>query len=200
MAVLGLRFCARAPRSCGKWGPLLIAVRSPLTIAASRCGAQAPDAQAQQPWLTGPAAPRHVGSSQARARTCVSCISRQVLNHCATREAPSSLFWPWSFFSGHAAQLAGSYFPDQGLNPGPQLWKHRVLTTGQPGNSQPWSVLNQSLLVFLVAYLLDKGTELPSLVLWLGRSATQNCWFAHIDGCSAPQKVEWQEVGWGGVG
>ena len=33
-AVLGLRFCARAFSSCGKWGPLLIAVRGPLTIAA----------------------------------------------------------------------------------------------------------------------------------------------------------------------
>ena len=53
----------------------------------SRCGAQAPDAQAQQPWLTGPAAPRHAGSSQTRARTRVPCISRQTPNHCATREA-----------------------------------------------------------------------------------------------------------------
>ena len=35
MAVLGLRFCARAPSSCGKQGPLLIAVRGPLTVAAS---------------------------------------------------------------------------------------------------------------------------------------------------------------------
>ena len=35
LAVLGLRFCARAFSSCGKWGPLLIAVRGPLTIAAS---------------------------------------------------------------------------------------------------------------------------------------------------------------------
>ena len=35
MAVLGLRFCARAFSSCGKWGPLLIAVHGPLTIAAS---------------------------------------------------------------------------------------------------------------------------------------------------------------------
>ena len=35
MAVLGLRFCARAFSSCGKWGPLLIAVRRPLTVAAS---------------------------------------------------------------------------------------------------------------------------------------------------------------------
>ena len=47
MAVLGLRFCARAFSSCGERGPLFIAVRGPLTIVASCCGAQAPDAQAQ---------------------------------------------------------------------------------------------------------------------------------------------------------
>ena len=35
MAVLGLRFCARAFSRCGKWGPLFITVRGPLTIAAS---------------------------------------------------------------------------------------------------------------------------------------------------------------------
>ena len=35
MAVLGLRFCVRAFSSCGKWGPLFIVVRGPLTITAS---------------------------------------------------------------------------------------------------------------------------------------------------------------------
>ena len=35
MAVLGLRFCARAFSSCGKRGPPLIAARGSLTIAAS---------------------------------------------------------------------------------------------------------------------------------------------------------------------
>ena len=35
MVVLGLRFCARAFSSCGKRGPLFIAVRGPLTVAAS---------------------------------------------------------------------------------------------------------------------------------------------------------------------
>ena len=34
MAVLGLRFCARAFSSCGKWGPLFIVVHGPLIIAA----------------------------------------------------------------------------------------------------------------------------------------------------------------------
>ena len=33
--MLGLRFCARAFSSCGKRGPLFIAMRGPLTIAAS---------------------------------------------------------------------------------------------------------------------------------------------------------------------
>ena len=93
---------ARAFSSCGKWGPLFIAVwgplfiavRGPFTIAASsRCGAQAPDAQAQQLWLTGPAAPWHVGSSQTRAQTRVPCIGRQILNHCATREALNNNFF-----------------------------------------------------------------------------------------------------------
>ena len=35
MAVLGLRFCARAFSSCGKRGPPFIAVHGPLTIVAS---------------------------------------------------------------------------------------------------------------------------------------------------------------------
>ena len=89
LAVLDLRFCARAFSSCGKQGPLFIVVRGPLHHRGlSCCGAQAPDAQAQQLWLTGLVAPRHVGSSQTRARTRIPCIGRQTLNHCATREAP----------------------------------------------------------------------------------------------------------------
>ena len=47
MAVLSLRFCARAFSSCGEQGPLFIAMHRPLTAVASRCGAQAPDTQAQ---------------------------------------------------------------------------------------------------------------------------------------------------------
>ena len=35
MAVLGLRFCARALSSCSERGPLFIAVHGPLTIVAS---------------------------------------------------------------------------------------------------------------------------------------------------------------------
>ena len=36
MAVLGLRFCARAFSSCGKRGPLFIAVRGPLAVVEHR--------------------------------------------------------------------------------------------------------------------------------------------------------------------
>ena len=43
--------------------------------------------------LTGSVAPRHVGSSQTRARTRVPCIGRQILNHCATREAPQLMLF-----------------------------------------------------------------------------------------------------------
>ena len=57
----------------------------------SCCRAQAPDAQAQQLWLTGLVAPWHVGSSQTRARTHVPCIGRQILNHCATGETPECI-------------------------------------------------------------------------------------------------------------
>ena len=119
MAVLGLRFCARAFSSCGKRGPLFIAVRGPLTIAASRCGAQAPDAQGQQLWLTGPAAPRHVGSSQTRARTRVPCIGRQILNHCATTEAPLffNVYLFIYFWLCHAA--CGILVPRAGIEPRP---------------------------------------------------------------------------------
>ena len=90
MAVLGLRFSARAFSSCGKWGPLFIALRGPLTIAASLVAEhRLQTRRLSKLWLTGPVAPRHVGSSQTRARTRVPCIGRQILNHCATREAPS---------------------------------------------------------------------------------------------------------------
>ncbi|KAJ8781586.1 hypothetical protein J1605_010844 [Eschrichtius robustus] len=43
-------------------------------------------------WCTGLVATQHVGSSRTRARTCVPCIGRQILNHCATREVPQLRF------------------------------------------------------------------------------------------------------------
>ena len=89
MAVLGLRFCARAFSSCGKRGLLFIAVRGPLTIVASlvaehrlqtrrlsNCGSRAQLLRGiwdlPRPGLE-PVSP---------------CIGRQILNHCATKEGP----------------------------------------------------------------------------------------------------------------
>ena len=43
-------------------------------------------------WHMGLVAPQHVGSSRARAQTGVPSIGRWILNHCATREVPYSIF------------------------------------------------------------------------------------------------------------
>ena len=89
MVVLGLRICARAFSSCGNRGPLFIAVRGPLTIAAS-------------PVAEHRLQTRRLSNCGSRAQllrsmwdlprpglgTRVPCIGRQTLNHCATREAP----------------------------------------------------------------------------------------------------------------
>ena len=52
-------------------------------------------------WCTGLVAPWHVGSSQTRVRTCVPCIGRRILNHCATREAPSIYIYMCHIFFIH---------------------------------------------------------------------------------------------------
>ena len=90
MAVLGLRCCARAFSSCGKWGPLFIAVREPLTIAASLVS----EHRLQM---------RRLSSCGSRAQLLrgmwdlprpglepvFPALGRRILNHCATREAIS---------------------------------------------------------------------------------------------------------------
>ena len=53
----------------------------------SHCRARALGVWAEL-WITGPAALPHVGSSQTRDPTCVLCIDRRILIHCATRESP----------------------------------------------------------------------------------------------------------------
>ena len=50
------------------------------------CGLGSCGLQAQQLWHVGLIAPRHVGSSQTRAQTCVPCIGRRILNLCAMRK------------------------------------------------------------------------------------------------------------------
>ena len=98
MAVLGPRFCARAFPSCGERGPLFIAVRGPLTVAASLV--------AEHRLQT-----RRLSSCGSRAQLLrgmwnlprpglepVPCTGRQTPNHCATREAPVYVFF-FIFFS-----------------------------------------------------------------------------------------------------
>ena len=76
-----------------RWLLLLWSTGSRRAAGFSSCGTQAQQLwlagcrmQSQQLWHTGLVAPRHVGSSQTRDRTCVPCIGRRFLNHCATRE------------------------------------------------------------------------------------------------------------------
>ena len=99
LAVLGLRFCARAFSSCSKRGPLFVAVHGPLTIVASLVAEHRLQMCRLSSWLMGLVALRHVGSSQTRARTHVPCIGRQILNHCATREALPLVFTFIYFYS-----------------------------------------------------------------------------------------------------
>ena len=90
MAVLGLRFCARAFSSCGKWGPLFIAVRGPLTITASLVAEHRLQTRrlsnygSRAQLLCGMWDPPRPGLEPR-----VPCIGRQTPNHCATREALS---------------------------------------------------------------------------------------------------------------
>ena len=101
LAALGLCCCLRALSSCCERGLLFVVVSRLLIVVASLVaehGLQARGlqqlwhagsrAQAQQLWRTGLVAPRHVGSSQTRARTRVPCIGRHILNQCTTREVP----------------------------------------------------------------------------------------------------------------
>ena len=110
MAVLGLRFCARAFSSCGKWGPLFLAVRGPLTIAASLVAEHRLQTRRLSSCGSGLVAPWHVGSSQTRARTRVPCIGRQILNHCATRETPHWILLD-QLFSKCSSQLSSISIP-----------------------------------------------------------------------------------------
>ena len=95
LVVLGLHFCARAFSSCGKWGPLFIAVRGPLTTAASlaaehrlqmrrlsRCGSRA------QPL-------RGTWDLPRRGHEPVSPALAGRLSTTAPPGKPSPQFWQW---------------------------------------------------------------------------------------------------------
>ena len=106
-------------------------------------------------WLTGLVAPWHVGSSQTRARTRVPCIGRQILNHCATREAHKFQFLDdfcpvshWSsFIKGH--HFVTFFFP-----PLP-IWK------GIVAKSDRSRVKSQ--LIFYELYVPGQDVSLPNV-------------------------------------
>ena len=95
MVVLGLRCYAWAFSSCSEQGYSPCRAQASPRSGFSCWGARALGAQAQQLRRMGLAALRHVGSSQTRDWTHVPCISRQILNHWTTREAPAHLLL-WS--------------------------------------------------------------------------------------------------------
>ena len=96
LAVLGLRFCARAFSSCGKRGPLFIAVRRPLTIAASLVGEHRLQSRRLSSWLhlvlrtaRGILVPRPGIEPEFPA------VETQSLNHWTTREVLAlTTFYP----------------------------------------------------------------------------------------------------------
>ena len=65
----------------------------------------------------------------------VPCITRRRLNPWTSRETPCFVFLTVS------RGIWDLSFPDQGSKPHPLQWKHRVLTTGLPGNFLMFSVL-----------------------------------------------------------
>ena len=69
---------------------------------------------------------------------------------------------------GYTVQLAGSCFPDQGLNPGPWQWKSQILATAPLGNS-----LNFVLTNFILTGMLTFYT--CSIILPLSRACSLCC-------------------------
>ena len=150
MAVLGLRFCVRAFSSCGKWGPFFIAVRRPLTIAASlvaehrlqtrrlsSCGLRAqllrgmwdlprPGLEPVSPALAGRFSITAMGAilcCGARASHCggFSCCGTRTLGAWASVVVARELQRAGSV--AVACSAACGIFPDQGSNPHPLHWQ-----------------------------------------------------------------------------
>ena len=100
--MLDLHCCLWIVFSCGKWGLLFDFAHRLLIVAATLTGKRrllgmwasvvSCSSQAQSLWGMGLAAPRHMGSSWMRDQTLIFCISRQILYHGATRDAPKYKF------------------------------------------------------------------------------------------------------------
>ena len=73
------------------WWLLLLQSTGSRCAGFSSCGSRTLERRLSSCGARGLVAPQHVGSSRTRAQTCVPCIGRWILNHCATREAPQLL-------------------------------------------------------------------------------------------------------------
>ena len=98
--MLGLRFCARAFSSCGKWGPLFIAVHGPLTIAASLPPVAASGGHSSS-WCAG-----------------LSLSRPLLLRSTGSRRAGSAIV-----AHGPRCSAARGILPDQGSNQCPLPWQ-----------------------------------------------------------------------------
>ena len=88
--------------------------------------------QAQSLWgRLGQVFKESLFSSHLRALGYTLLFCSQFSNYCELTNSLPFFF----FFPGCSAWFARTWFPNQGLNPGPQQWEHWVLTTGLPGNS-----------------------------------------------------------------
>ena len=75
------------------------------------------------------------GSSQPRDQTCISCIVRQVLNHCTTREIPLSLSKKVNF------KMSVYYISEKAMAPHSSTLAWRIPWTEEPGGLQSmWSL------------------------------------------------------------
>ena len=73
----------------------------------------------------------------------------------------STLGWCLSFILGGrrwggATGPMRSYFPNQGLNPGPGQWEHGILPVGLPGNSLPTFLMFKYLLLYKIIVKTDR--------------------------------------------
>ena len=136
-AVLGLRFCARASSSCSKRGPFFIAVRGPLTAAASlvaehglqtrrlsSCGSRAQPLRGTwdppKPGLE-PVSPALAG----RFSTTAPSGKPWMISFCTRLwKMPSDFLSTGSVVVAHglSCSAACGVFPDQGSNPCPLHW------------------------------------------------------------------------------
>ena len=162
--MLGLRFCVRAFSSCGKWGPLFIAVRGPLTIVASlvvehrlqarrlsSCGSRAqllrgmwdlprPGLEPVSPVLAGGFSTTAPPGKPPLAVFNTNCV----YTHPLIQLIRLKIYWSkMSPLNNHPLLLL--FFSFFGCtsrheelprqNPCPLQWKRRALTTGPPGKS-----------------------------------------------------------------